>query len=155
VQLRFGYGYSFSNSRRNDFTATKSVDSIVAHYTSTSTIVGVYDPFFTPDEQHIHSALATLKLNPSGHIEIGANAGIGFYAYTQNPYLFLNKNTSNELYIDKGASREGFVPVDAGAYVEYRFAKKYSLRADYKYRSTYFYSSHTAGLSFKMSIWKS
>ncbi len=154
VRLSFGYGYSFSDSKKNDYSSSRPLDTIIKNFATAPTITGIYDPYFTPSGQQIHSALILLKLNPIRSLEIGLSGSIGFYAYTQNPYLYLNKNSSSELYIASGYSRENFIPIDAGAYVQWQFAKKYSIKADYKYRSTYFYTSNTASLSFKMSIWK-
>ena len=154
MHLSLGYSYSYSDSRYNDYTSARPLDTIIRHFITTQGITGIYVPYFTPHAQQIHSALILLKLNPMRSLEIGASASIGFYAYTQNPYLYLDKSSTNEVYIARDYSRETFIPIDAGVYVEYRFAKNYSLKADYKYRSTYFYSSNAVGLSFKMSIRK-
>jgi hypothetical protein len=154
VRLSFGYGYSYSTSKVNDYTSTRPLDTIIKNFAQTPAITGIYNPYFTPNGQNIHSVLAYLRLNPTKNIEVGATGSVGFYAYTQNPYLYLDKNSESAIYIARGYSRENFIPVDAGVYIEWKFAKKYSIKADYKYRETYFYTSHTTDLSFKMSIWK-
>lgn len=155
VQLRLGYGYSYSDSKKNDYSASKPLDTIIKNFSSATAISGIYDPYFTPTGQQIHSALISLRLNPVRQLEIGLTGNIGFYAYTQNPYLYLNKNAANEIYIATGFSRQTYTPIDAGAYIQWQFAKKYSIKADYKYRSTYFYNSNAVCLSFKISFWKS
>jgi Tfp pilus assembly protein PilF len=154
-QLRLGYGYSYSDSKTNDYTSTRPLDTIIKNFATTPAVSGTYAPYFTPSGQQVHSALISLRLNPTKNIDIGGSGNIGFYAYNQNPYLYLNKNASSEIYIATGYARENYHPIDAGAYVQWQFVKKYSIKADYRYRSTYFYTSHSVSLSLKISIWKS
>ena len=149
MEFRLGYAYSFSNSKDNRFEPTQTVSTIVANYLTTPTITGIYNPYFTPNHQNIHSALANFVLHPSKNIDAGINANIGVYAYTQNPYLYLDKDKDGTLVINKGYAFKNYTPVEVSAFVGMQLSKKLNLRADYSYRSTFFYTYWYAGLTLK------
>lgn len=152
MTLRFGYGYSYSDSRDNRYTARLSVDSIISLYKVKTTIDGVYNPYFTPAQQHIHSALVSLLLRPTKHIDVGVNANVGFYAYAQNPYLYLDKNAAAEHIVSRGYYTQSFIPYTLSTFAEWRLSPLYTLRAQYEYKKAFFYTVHTASVSFKMTI---
>ena len=150
IELRLGYAYSFSNSKDNRYDATQSVSTIVANYLTTTSITGIYNPYFTPNHQNIHSALASVALHPSKKIDAGVNANLGVYAYTQNPYLFLDKNNSGELFINRGYANKNYTPFETNAFMAFQLNKKLNLRVDYTYRVTFFYTYWSAGLTLKI-----
>ena len=80
------------------------------------------------------------------------NANIGVYAYTQNPYLYLNKDKDGMLVIDKGYSYKSYNPIELSAFAGIQLNKRLNLRADYTYRSTFFYTYWYAGLTLKITF---
>jgi tetratricopeptide (TPR) repeat protein len=153
VELRIGYGYSFSDSKSDKFETQESLAQIIANFTTTQVITGVYDPYFTPQKQQVHSALASLEIRPVKAVTIGFNANVGFYATTQTPYLFLDNDESGNTVIDRGFVKEKYTPYELSAFLNWKISKKVSLRANYAYRSTYFFNSNNASLSCKISFW--
>jgi hypothetical protein len=153
VDLRLGYGYSYSNSKVDEFVSQQSLAQIIANYNTTQAITGVYDPYFTPQQQQVHSALVSLEIHPARVLNIGLNANVGFYAVTQTPYLYLENNESGTTFIDRGFVRERYVPYELSGFVSWQVSKKVSLQANYAYQSTYFFNSNYASLSCKISFW--
>ena len=152
-EARIGYAYSFNTSKNNRFVPEKTLAQILNPYDATAAITGLYDPYFTPNNMQIHSALISITIHPVKIFDIGFNANVGFYANTLNPYFYLNNDASNNTYIAKDYSKEKFTPLELSAYALVRITKKISLKADYTYRKTYFYTSNSAGLGLKINFW--
>jgi hypothetical protein len=137
----------------DEFVSQQSLAQIIANYNTTQAITGVYDPYFTPQQQQVHSALVSLEIHPARVLNIGLNANVGFYAVTQTPYLYLENNESGTTFIDRGFVRERYVPYELSGFVSWQVSKKVSLQANYAYQSTYFFNSNYASLSCKISFW--
>ena len=153
-EFRLGYGYSFSTSRYNSYSPQNSTSYIASHYTDASAYSGIYDPYFTPSHQQIHSALVNITIHPLSIVEIGAGTNIGFYAMTANPYLYLYSAGSGADAVGRGYSNVNYNPIQANAWVGVKITKKVSLKAEYAYHRTYFFDSHYWGLSCKINFWK-
>ena len=153
LEFRIGYAYSYSTSKSNRFSPENTLAQIIANYSTTTDITGVYSPYFTPDNMSVHSALVSIVAHPAKIFDLGFNANVGFYATALTPYFFLDKNASDATYIAEGYATEKFYPMEFSAYGLVRISKKISLKADYTYRKTYFYTSNTVGLSLKINFW--
>ncbi len=152
LEARIGYAYSFNTAKNNRFVPEKTLAQILNPYDATAAITGVYDPYFTPNNMQVHAALISITIHPVKIFDIGFNANVGFYANTLNPYFYLNKDANNNTYIAKDYSKEKFTPMEFSAYALVRITKKISLKADYTYRKTYFYTSNSAGLGLKINF---
>ena len=152
-EFRIGYAYSYSTSKSNRFVPENTLAEIIANYATTTTITGVYSPYFTPDNMGVHAALVSIVAHPAKTFDIGFNANVGFYASALNPYFYLNKNASDEVVIAEGYSTERFYPMEFSAYGLLKISKKISLKVDYTYRKTYFYTSNSVGLGLKINFW--
>jgi hypothetical protein len=153
LEFRLGYSFNFSSSLSNRFEATKTVSEITANWDSTANIAGVYNPYFTPYKQSMHQALVSILIHPIKIIDIGLKGSVGFYGTNQTPYFYLNKDFSGSTVLASGFSKQNFFPMEATAFVAIEASKKISLRADYTYLRTFFYTSHYVGLSLKISFW--
>ncbi len=153
LEFRVGYAYSYSTSKSNGFVPENTLAQIIANYSTTTDITGVYSPYFTPDNMSVHSALVSIVAHPAKIFDLGFNANVGFYATALTPYFYLNKNASEATYIAEGYATEKFYPMEFSAYALVRISKKISLKADYTYRKTYFYTSNTVGLGLKINFW--
>lgn len=151
-EFRVGYAYSFNTSAESRFTSEKTLAQILTNYDASAPITGVYAPYFTPDNMQIHAALASMVIHPAKIFDLGVNASIGFYATTLNPYLFLNLDNNNTIFIDRGFAPVKFTPIEVSAYGVVRITKLVSLKAEYGYHKTYFYTSNTAALGLKISF---
>jgi len=152
-EFRLGYAYAFSTAKENKFVPEKTLSQILTNYDPTAAITGVYSPYFTPDNMSTHSALASILVHPAKMFDLGFNANVGFYATALTPYFFLDKNQSDATFINKGYATEKFYPMEFSAYALFRITKKISLKADYTYRKTYFYTCNSVGLGLKINFW--
>lgn len=153
VNFRLGYAYGYSHSKENRYIARESVKAIVANYGTTKTVSGIYDPYFTPNHQQVHAVLCNMSYNQNKKLAFGVNASIAFSGKTNDPYLFLDKNGSNELVISRGYTEVNFYPNQLDAYMLYKVTSKSSLRASYSFLTNNFYTRHTAGVSWIINFW--
>jgi len=151
--FRLGYGISYSTSTDDNFQPIEKKSDIIANYDPAVGIEGIYYPYFTPNHQFINSALLAIGIHPVKGIDIGISGNLGFFAKAQIPYLFLDTNQYGQFVIKKDFSNERYFPYTISAYASFQLSKKVSLRADYRFNSTYFYSEHYAGLQLKINIW--
>jgi len=149
--LQIGYSSSYSNSNQNTYTAVNSLSEILATYTTGSSIAGIYNPYFTPNNQYINSVLAALSLNFSKKMSLNINADVG-YGTINNPYLYLNKDNSGNYAVIKGYSNVSFYPGDATVALNYHIDKTWLLSAKYIYHNTYFFTSNYVSLGIEKSF---
>jgi hypothetical protein len=145
--FHFGYGYNYSNSRKNTFASTKTVDEVLATWDQDSTINGAYDPYFTPNDQQIHSLLATVNFKAAKKLSFFLNLNVGVYATTMYPYLFLNETDSDSLFIDKSYVKERFNPFNGTLGLNWNILKDLDLKATFNYNSTIYYKTRTFGIT--------
>ena len=138
LSVKAGYSYQYADADNNNYSSTKSLDTLIAH--STTTITGVYNPYFTPKSQSVHSALLWLNFKPTGRLNITASASVAFSASLLNPYLYLNNNSSNVTYIAKGYSTQTYTPLNFNLKIQYNISERVSAQANYAYQKTNFYA---------------
>jgi hypothetical protein len=126
---------------------------ILTNYDSSAKINGFYKLYFTPKQQVIHSAILAFQFEPNKNWSFGLNGNYGFSAKNQNPYLYLAKNAAGTTVFAKDFLETIYTPYDFSTFVSWKFANKYALKAEYAYRSTFFYQSHFIGLQLKMNFW--
>ena len=150
--VQYGYGYGYSNSVRNVFEPVLPVSELVNQYVDGMSIEGLFNPYFTPQQQHVHTALLMLNYKPSKKLELGLKANYGFYAYCNNPYFFLDKNSLNEIVVGKNYSKVHFNPYDIQANVNYHFNKHFDASIKYHYQETFFFSRNLTSLSLNYTL---
>ena len=152
LSFRIGYGFNFSTSKDNHFTSEKSLTEILTNYDSTAAVKGVYNPYFTPKDQQIHSLLASVDIRPSKSIVAGISGSYGIYATASIPYLYLDRDASLQPFVNRDFARDTFHPVEASAFLSARLSENINLKVEYKYHKTYFYTSHYAGFGLSISL---
>jgi tetratricopeptide (TPR) repeat protein len=152
-ETRLGYAISYSTSEEDRYTPEKSLSQIIASWMTTQHISGIYFPYFTPREQFVQSAVGQFRYKPSSGFEAGIKGTYGFRGTTQNPYFFLNKNSANEVFIQKEYYRDSYHPYDARVYLGWNISSKVSLKTEYAVLSTYFYKSQMALFSLQIRFW--
>jgi len=150
-QLLAGYSISYSNSNHSSYTAVDSLPEIIANYATNPNIAGVYNPYFTPNELFTNSGLIALNLTPSKKISINLSGDVG-YGSINAPYLFLNKNDSGKLFVDRGFAIQKFIPIDAKVAINYHIDNTWLLSAKYNYTTTYFFTSNYISLGIQKSF---
>jgi len=148
ASIRLGYGFRYSASRENRFVSQYSINEIEAG----NRLSGVYSPYFTPENQMIHSAILSVNYSASKNINLGVNASLPIYCTNDNPYLYLSQNTLNNTFIVKDFTNVNYYPVDINAFVSNRLSRKMALRAEYAFMRTSYYSSHYVGVSLKLNL---
>lgn len=129
--FQFGYGYSNTDS--------KNILFVFNNQNS-----GIYEPYFTPKEQEIHSALFITNYKPFNKLKLQAKINYGFIGDVKNPYPI--EVVPNNFEIG-GFYDETFTPIDFKGSVDYSFSDKFSISADYNYQETYFYTRNNINLS--------
>jgi tetratricopeptide (TPR) repeat protein len=146
VVLRAGLGINYSDATQNTFTANESLGTIIANYTEGQNIFGHYEPFFSPSQQLIASAVVSAQSQVSDNLTLAVDGNFGIYATTQNPYLFLNNDENNNIIIDRGFAQINYFPVTAKISADYLVSNSIALKAQYTFQSTNYYQSHLAGI---------
>ncbi len=144
--FKFGYGNNFSDAKENRFTSTKSIAEIIADNTP---IEGIYNPYFTPTNQEIHSVIGNLSFKTSNSFLLTINGSYGVYAKTDNPYLYLDTNANAEIIINKGYSFKKFNPYDFTGILHYYIGNKLILSGSYSYSNTVYYNINKLEFSIK------
>lgn len=145
TQLRLGYSFAFNDSRKNKFVPQESLSQIIA----TGNLSGIYDPYFTPQQQQIHGAVLSWLAPLNKYFKFGVNANVSFYATTLNPYFYLQQKNPNTYSLTKDYASIQYSPLEASSYIEWKPGAKWSVRADYQYRKTFFFHSQYVGLSIR------
>ena len=147
LSLRLGYGYNFSTSEENTFVSKYDLDYIEANWTEDYKIEGVYDPFFSPKNQQVHSVIGLISYKPNNRINLGFDMGYGFIGQADSPVLYLNKNAEGKTYIDRDFYRISYHPLFINTFFSYRFTDKLDVKVFYKYQETFYYQSNLLGIS--------
>lgn len=155
--FRLGYGVSYSTATDDNFQPVDSKADIIANYDPAVGINGIYYPYFTPNHQFVNSALLAIGIHPVKGFDIGISGNLGFFAKAKIPYLYLdtngNGNGNGQIVIKKDFSNERYFPYTISAFISWQVSEKVSLRADYRYNSTYFYNENYAGVQLKIHLW--
>ena len=146
--FRIGYSYNFSTTSQSRFTPVKNVTQILTNYDSAAQIKGYYNPYFTPIKQHVHSVIGQVKITPVRILDIGLKANVGFYAETQNPYFYLDKTATDNVFINSGFARQTYLPYTLSASIDIKPSLKFQIGAEYSYNKLFFYNSHNAVIHF-------
>ncbi len=149
--LQGGISMSYSNSGESSYKPVLSMSGIVANSATTSVVAGIYNPYFTPNNLLVNSALVSLSLNPSKVVSINLSGDIG-YGTINNPYLYLDKDNTGNNVVRRGFSMEYFVPANAIAAINFHLDKTWLLSAKYTYHNSYFFTSHYVSLGIQKSF---
>lgn len=147
--FRIGYGFNYSDSKNNSFNSKLSLKELLSMQDTAVIIKGVYDPFFSPQNQKIHSVVGMISYQPTKSINVGININYGVKASADTPYLFLDNNENSGLYIKRDYFDRDFNPVEVNGYLSYQLDDFASVKAYYKYQKTTYYTSYITGLTTK------
>tara|TARA_R110001592_G_scaffold68389_2_gene209597 strand:- start:2998 stop:4515 length:1518 start_codon:yes stop_codon:yes gene_type:complete len=130
-----GYGYNFSDSK-----------NILFVYDNSGT--GVYNPYFTPKQQEIHSALFIANYNPTKKINLQAKINYGIQSTVRNPYSIQVAPNNFEI---GGFYDEEFKYSEIEGTINYVFSNSFRVSAIYTYQETFFYKRNNIniGLNYK------
>lgn len=132
--FQLGYGYSYTDSKE-----------ILFIYDNQGT--GIYDPYFTPKDQEIHSALFITSYKPTQKITLSAKLNYGIQATVQNPYPI---EVTSGNFETGGFYKADFNYTEINASVNYAISNNFSINGNYIYQETFFYTrdNFNLGLNF-------
>jgi Tfp pilus assembly protein PilF len=134
--FQFGYSYSYTDAK-----------DILFFFDNQG--LGVYDPYFTPKEQEIHSGLFIVNYKPTTKISFEAKVNYGFTATVRNPYPLQVTATSIEI---GGFYDETFTPVELTGNIKYRFSNRLTAKITYTNQETFFYKRENINLGLNFNI---
>jgi hypothetical protein len=142
--FRIGYGFNYSTSKESRYVSTKPINEIKANW-DTVKVSGIYNPYFTPEKQTVHSVILSITIHPVKTLDIGFKGNIGVYSTASNPFLY--KDSIAPVKVARGFSILRFYPIDASAFIALQITPAVNLKADYGYQHNNFYTNQYAGLS--------
>ena len=145
--FKIGYGYNYSNSKENTFVSDKPLNEIIEDWDTTTIVTGVYDPFFSPDKQTVHSAIFVMSVTPVRKLNLSFTANYGFLAGAQTPYLYLDKDDNGEVYIHRDFYDDNYHPLQLNGNISYKLSDTFSVNGYYTYQRTNFYTLNLFGLT--------
>ena len=148
-ELYLGYAFNYADSKESRYVSEKSLDEILDDYNPDEQIKGIYDPYFTPNEQFAHSALLNFAIIPSKKVNIKLHASVGFYARAMNPYFYLDKKNNGKTYIQQDFYQESFTPLDLGIELTTDLSDQVTLNFSYNYLQTFYFNSNNFNLGLK------
>ncbi|MGI8598263.1 MAG: tetratricopeptide repeat protein [Chitinophagaceae bacterium] len=146
-----GYGYNYSTSLLNRFILKDSSTSNRNFPLSTKQTEGIYDPYFTPQNQIVHSILASVNIKTSDKFFISLRSSIGVSAKADAP-SFTVKEQNNQYSVHKSYSVLAYTPVEAVAEMIFLISPRFTIKSSYTYNSLFFYTSHSGVLGLKYSF---
>ena len=150
LNIRLGYGFNYSDSKRSNFVPKESIDNILSDFDYLSVIKGVYNPFFSPNEQLVNSAVIAMSYKPTQNLSIGFNVNYGFLAKTNSPYFYIHEADNGELSIVQEFFRDNYNPLQIDSNISYVFSSGITVTAYHTYQSTNYYISKLTGLTTKI-----
>jgi hypothetical protein len=135
--VQIGYGISYQDAEHTRFTWRNPIRSNPAN---PATLVGWYDPYFTPSREIIHSATGSFAVWNARGVRMQLNGSYGAYA-TRNAPVALNvpDNTRFGSHPETRFVAEAFHPFDAHAGIQLPLARNLSLNVDAERSRNAFY----------------
>lgn len=147
--LKAGYGFNHSDANVNTYRSKKSISSVIQTTAVGGSIEGYYDPYFTPNNQTIHSILSSVGVKISDKINFTTRANIAVAASADNPALNLQKSQTNNFTISKTYSKLSYTPFDIYNELLLNLSDKFSIVGSYQYSSFLFYKINFGAIQLK------
>lgn len=140
-QASIGYGISLSHANNSRFQSVLPLADLLTDTVANANPEGHFYPYFTPNQQQIHSLLCNLDfiLSPAWLLQL--KTSYGFYAVSQYPNLALEKNTTTDTYEVKTTwSKNTFHPYELKAMLRYKINERSSIHSGYSISRNNYYS---------------
>lgn len=148
-EFYLGYNFNFASSQNNRYNLTASPEESIVQYDSTGKIPVLYTPYFTPQNQLIHSAIATFIFKPTSFFSLKLHASYGFHAQADSPYLYFDNDENGKLIIVRDYFLQKYTPLEFSGKLNYSISSKLMLEAYYIYSKAFFFESQSMNLSLK------
>ncbi|MDP1622411.1 MAG: hypothetical protein Q8M08_08725 [Bacteroidales bacterium] len=147
--FHLGYGYNYSTAKESRFASEKTLSDILVNWDLNVPVTGIYNPYFTPKDQQVHSLLTTINFRVSRTLIFSVNVNGGVFATTRYPYLYLDKDASDSVMIMSSFIYKTFFPVTVNAGMNWDISKTLEMLLQFNYNSTIYYSMHTTGITIR------
>jgi hypothetical protein len=147
LRLDAGYSFNYSNSTQSTFKPASDINENIAPSVD-SQFKGMYDPYFSPINQYINSAVVSATIKGGKLLRISTKLVYGFAAWSNNPTLWEQSISSMRPY-QTYFSKLKFSPVEFEAKVDLKLSDKITLSAFYIYNNLAFYKLNKANFSVK------
>jgi hypothetical protein len=144
--LKAGYAFSYADAEVNTF---KPKQTTAIPPMQNTPINGVYDPYFTPSKQTVHSLLASLDITFSRRVSFSSNLNVGVYANAYQPSYFVDRNGLGPFFINKKYDNYSYTPVTLSAELKTNLSQNFIINTIYNYNSLIFFKSHFINLQIK------
>lgn len=150
--LHIGYSFSWQNASVNSAGYKEPLPPLAAIYNNGLQIQTVYAPYFTPDNQFIHSALFSTKLFLSAKAALQVRGSMGLSAKADIPYFYVDYNPP-QYNLQKDYTRYSFRPYEVVAGLEIKPSQRFQFQLNYQFQSVLFYQQHlgTIQLNYQFS----
>ncbi len=167
-QFDLGYAYFRAGSKENRFVLENPDDENLSPTGSGNTFPGVFDPYFTPHNQRVHSLLAKINFKLGTSVRISLNNNVGVFARIDNPEFVeggsggSGPGPGNPVFppsptqpagINKVFNLTYYFPLDLKGTISWEVSKKILLTSEYNYFKTIWFDSHTVSAGLKINFW--
>lgn len=146
--LKGGYAYSYAHADKNNLIPGQPLNKIISSTALHGPVQGMYDPYFTPQNQMIHSLLASIRIGLSKTASFASRASISISATADNPGLTLEKK-ANQFYIEKKYETTKYNPSTWVSELQVGLSKKFFISANYTLEHLLFYTNNQGGIQLK------
>lgn len=143
--LKAGYSFSYANANQNNFEPKNQSFPPVLN----TEVDGIYNPYFTPADQTIHSLLGSLHIPFSKFVSFTSRLNIGISAHASQPSLFVDKKGTGPFFINKKFESYSYTPVEFSSELQLNLSQNFFITGNYIYNSLIFFKSHSANILLK------
>jgi len=143
-----GYAFRYADALTTTYTSKQSMTDVINNWPPANGIPGFYDPYFTPEAQVAHSALATVKFTATKKLRFTSRLNIAFSAKADNPYLYVDSHDSG-LYFNHGFAKVNYTPTSWVNELSFAASSKLFFTANYCYDKLLYYQGHRGSIELK------
>jgi len=176
LKINLGYGFMMADSKESRFRLADPFHAYV-HETEIGTqFPGIFDPYFTPQNQSVHSIISDISFKISPKIQVNLYGNIGINARIDNPNVIFYGSSDPSHYVEHPAPidpnittpvvahrihREDiyrimipteYFPMDLKGSFNWNMTKNLNLKTEYAYQRAVFFDSHMLSLGLNWTL---
>ena len=147
MRLGLGYGFSYSNAKKMRYVPEVEYDQLLNVYQVGEEVKGVYNPYFTPNKQKIHTGVVSLGFDFLDRFSLNSTVKYALHATTQAPLLYLFQNEEGYAYTEMYYYKAKYNPYDVLVSLNYKLSDMWSFNMFYKQNETFYFKEKRFGVS--------
>lgn len=175
INFNLGYGFMMADSKENRFRLADPFNAYV-HETEIGTqFPGIFDPYFTPQNQRVHSTIADLSIQISPKVQVNLYGNIGIQASIDNPNVVFYGSSDPAHYVDHATADPNqiaeseayqinpddiyriliptaYFPMDLKGSITWNMTKNLNLKTEYAYQRAVFFDSQMISLGLNWNL---